>query len=130
MTTDNLAELDRRWTGAEVDADTLRLDDLTTDDFTLVGPAGFVLDKQQWLDRYRLGDLSTRDLRFDEGATRVYGDAAVTIGRLNQVAAFRERPIDGEFRATRLAVRDEDGQWRLAGLHLSPIAGPPPSPAG
>jgi hypothetical protein len=33
--------------------------------------------------------------------------------------------------ATHIAVRDED-PWRLAGIHLSPIGGPPPfaRPAG
>jgi len=40
-----LHDLDRRWTEGEVGADTATLDSLTTDDFTLVGPAGFVLTK-------------------------------------------------------------------------------------
>jgi hypothetical protein len=38
------------------------LDALTTDDFTLAGPAGFVPDKQQWLERYRHHDLVTHSL--------------------------------------------------------------------
>jgi ketosteroid isomerase-like protein len=121
---EQLHDLDRRWTEAEVGGDTTTLDGLATDDFTLVGPAGFVLDKQQWLDRYRHGDLRTRSLRFEESATRVYGDTAVTIGRQAQEAEYRDHPVNGEFRVTRLAVRD-DSEWRLAGLHLSPIAGPP-----
>jgi hypothetical protein len=32
---------------------------------------------------------------------------------------------NGEFRATQIAVHDGSG-WRLAELHLSPIAVPPP----
>jgi ketosteroid isomerase-like protein len=118
--------LDRRWTEAEVDGDTTTLDDLATDDFTLVGPAGFVLNKQQWLERYRGGGLNTRSLRFEEGPTRIYGDAAVTIGRWAQEAEYQDHQVNGEFRVTRLAVRDGSG-WRLAGLHLSPIAAAPPA---
>jgi ketosteroid isomerase-like protein len=125
-TSEQLDDLDRRWTEAEAEGDATTLDGLATDDFTLVGPAGFVLDKRQWLDRYREGDLRTRSLRFEEGPTRVYGDTAVTIGRWVQEAQFKEHPVNGEFRATRLAVRD-GSEWRLAGLHLSPIAGPPPA---
>ena len=87
---EQLHELDRRWTEAEVD-----------------------------------GDLRTRTLHFKEAATRVYGDTAVTIGRQIQAADYRDRPVDGEFRVTRSAVRNGPG-WRLAGLHLRPIAGPPP----
>ena len=58
----DLAELDRDVTRAEVDGNVATLDALATDDFTLVGPVGFVLDKQQWLDRYRGGGLRTTAL--------------------------------------------------------------------
>ena len=124
-THDELRELDERWARAEIEADVSALDALTVDDFMLVGPAGFVLTKEQWLDRYRSGDLLTTSLSFADATTRVYGDAAVTIGRHVQEAAYRGHPANGEFRATHVAVWEES-RWRLAGLHLSPIGGPPP----
>jgi hypothetical protein len=89
---DELQELNRRWTEAEIGADVAALDALAADDFVLVGPVGFVVDKQHWLDRYRSHELVTEELAF---------------------------------RATQITVRDGSG-WRLAGLHLSPIGGPPP----
>ncbi len=122
---EELEELDRTIARAELDGDTATLDALSTDDFTLVGPVGFVLDKQQWLDRYRGGDLRTRALAFNDAVTRVRGDCAIRIGRHVQEAEFQGRPVNGEFRATHIAVRD-GGRWRLAGVHLSPIGGPPP----
>ena len=91
----------------------------------LVGPVGFVLDKQQWLERYRGGSLRTTALAFEDAVTRVHGDCAIRIGRHVQEAEFQGRPVNGEFRATHIAVRDGD-RWRLAGVHLSPIGGPPP----
>jgi hypothetical protein len=42
-----------------------------------------------------------------------------------QRASYNRRPADGEFRTTHIAVRD-DSRWLLAGIHLSPIGGPPP----
>ena len=120
-----LAELDRDVTRAEVDGDVATLDLLATDDFMLVGPVGFVLDKHQWLERYRGGALRTTALAFEEAVTRVHGDCAIRIGRHVQEAEFQGRPVNGEFRATHIAVRDGD-RWRLAGVHLSPIGGPPP----
>jgi ketosteroid isomerase-like protein len=123
MTFENLHELERRWATAEIDADAPALDAIATDDFILVGPAGFVLSKQQWLERYRHRDLLTRSLSFDDTTTRVYGDAAVTIGRHVQQAEYRGQPANGEFRATHIAVRD-GSRWLLAGVHLSPIGGP------
>jgi hypothetical protein len=122
---DELAELDRTVTRAEIAGDTAKLDALATHDFMLVGPVGFVLDKQQWLERYRGGGLRTIALSFEDAVTRIHGDCAIRIGRHVQEAEFQGRPVNGEFRATHIALRD-GGRWRLAGIHLSPIGGPPP----
>ncbi|MGZ4176292.1 MAG: nuclear transport factor 2 family protein [Solirubrobacteraceae bacterium] len=124
-TLQELADLDRTLTRAEIDDDVATLDALATDDFTLVGPVGFVLDKRQWLDRYRGGGLRTKALAFEDAVTHVYGDAAIRVGRHIQQAEFQGRAVDGEFRATHVAVRQSQG-WRLAGVHLSPIGGAPP----
>jgi uncharacterized protein DUF4440 len=120
-----LAELDRTVTRAEIDGDIATLDALATHDFMFVGPVGFVLDKQQWLNRYRGGGLRTHALAYEDAVTRVHGDCAIRIGRHVQEAEFQGRPVNGEFRATHIAVRD-GGRWRLAGIHLSPMGGPPP----
>jgi ketosteroid isomerase-like protein len=125
MTLETLDDLERRWAKAETGGDTSALDAIASDDFILVGPAGFVLNKQQWLERYRQGDLVTRSLSFEDTKTRVYGNAAVTIGRHVQEAEYRGRPANGEFRATHIAVHD-GSRWRLVGVHLSAIGGPPP----
>ncbi len=81
---------------------------------------GFVLDKQQWLERYRTGDLITSALTWDEVTVRSYGDTALAIGRHTQQASYRGQPSDGQFRATHIAVRTA-GRWQLAGIQLSPI---------
>jgi ketosteroid isomerase-like protein len=122
---DALRELETTWVQAEMRADTGTLEAISTPDFTLVGPLGFVLNKQQWLERYRSGDLLTHSLSFEDPATRLYGDAAVTIARHVQRASYKGQPADGEFRTTHVAVHGEGG-WLLAGIQLSPIGGPPP----
>lgn len=125
MSTTEITELGRRW-AAEEHGDTATLDELAVDDFTLVGPLGFVLDKTQWLDRYRSGNFVTDELRWHDVTIRRYGDAAVAVGIQDQRAAYQGRRSDGRFRVTQVLVRDDD-RWRLAGLHLSPIAPPPGS---
>ncbi len=125
-TDEQVRELGSRWADAEQRGDVAALDAMTTDDFTLVGPLGFVLSKQQWLDRYRTGALVTRSLIWDEIAVRDYGAAAVAIGCHTQEASYQDHPVDGRFRATHLAVRYGDDRWLLAGIHLSPLGGAPP----
>lgn len=52
-----LIELGRHWADAERRGDTGELEKLIVDEFMLIGPLGFILDRQQWLDRCRSGDL-------------------------------------------------------------------------
>jgi ketosteroid isomerase-like protein len=120
-----IVELGQRWAEAEVRGDVAALDALATDDFRLVGPAGFILDKQQWLERYRAGALVTRSLRWEDVDVRVHGDTAIAIGRDTQEAEFQGNAVNGEFRATQVAVR-EAGRWRLASVHIGPLGAPPP----
>jgi hypothetical protein len=71
----------QRWADAEKRGDVDTVEALATDDFMLVGPLGFILNKQQWLDRYRNGDLVTRSLVWDEVDVRDYGAAAIFASR-------------------------------------------------
>jgi hypothetical protein len=124
---EQVRNLGRRWVEAEQRGDVATLDAITAPDFTLVGPLGFVLNKQQWLDRYRTGALVTRSLIWDGIEVRDYGEAAVAVGCHTQQATYRDHPADGRFRVTHIAVRDGGDRWLLAGLHLSPIGAPPRS---
>jgi ketosteroid isomerase-like protein len=129
-TTAQIREVGARWVDAELAADVDALDALATDDFRVVGPFGFVLDKEQWLDRYRSGDFSTAALAWRDVDVREYGDSAVAIGTQSQEAAYKGSPSNGEFRISHVFVRD-GGAWRIASMQLSPtsFAPPPGAPA-
>ncbi|HLZ68431.1 MAG TPA: nuclear transport factor 2 family protein [Dehalococcoidia bacterium] len=116
---DQVRELGRRWADAEQRNDTAALDGLLTPDFKAFGPRGFVLDRQQWLDRLRSGDLVMRSLTLDEVEVRAHGMMAIAIGRESQQAAYRGGPADGQFRVTQIAIRDGD-RWLLAGCTSAP----------
>jgi ketosteroid isomerase-like protein len=128
-TADDIRDIGATWVDAELAADVETLDALATDDFRLVGPYGFVLDKQQWLDRYRSGDFTTTTLTWHDVDVREYGDSVVTIGTQSQEAAYQGSPSNGDFRISHLFVRDGE-RWRIAGMHLSLTKiTPPPAQA-
>ena len=61
-TIDAVRQLGEQWAQAEVAGDTVALAAMVTDDFRLVGPFGFILDRRQWLDRYDSGRFVTTEL--------------------------------------------------------------------
>src|SRR6478735_2284647 len=109
------------WTRAELNADTQALAALLHPDFIGIGPYGFVLDRDQWLDRFT-GGLAYTAFAFDlDLPVRELGETAVAVGTQRQAGTHRGRPIDGEFRVTHIFTGDEH---RLLGLHLS-LRAPP-----
>ena len=127
MSTDTeIRALAARWAAAEIAGDPAAMAEVTVDDFTMVGPAGFVLTREQWMHRYDGGRLVTHSLEWTDAQIRDYGDTAVAIGVHTQKASHEGKPVDGSFRVTHIAVR-RDGEWKLAGLQLSPMAWRPPS---
>jgi hypothetical protein len=119
-----LADFARRWTEAERLGDAAALDTLLTEDFTAVGPHGFVLDKKQWIDRYASGALIHDAFTWEEVTVRRHGLAAVAVGVQGQQSIYDGRDADGHFRVTQMIVSD-GSQWRLAAVHLSPTGGRP-----
>jgi len=116
------------WVAAELDGDAARLDELLTDDFTAVGPLGFVLPKQAWLARYEQGTFRNEALRLEEVETHVYGGVAVVTAHQIQKSVFGESEVPfTDLRAT-LVVVHQSGDWRLAAVHMSFIAGTPGAP--
>jgi ketosteroid isomerase-like protein len=118
-----VTDLGRSWAEAESRGDAEALGALLADDFVLVGPLGFVLDKQQYLGSRRSGDLKHESFVWDEVRVRLYGDTAVSVGSQTQRSTYQDRDASGRFRVTQIAARLEGG-WKLVGLHLSPIAQP------
>jgi hypothetical protein len=121
-----IIDLGNRWIQAELRGDADGLERVAARDFTLVGPVGFVLDHAQWIDRYQTsGGLQMQSLDWNEISIREYGDAVVVIGVQTQRATYAGKPADGRFRVTQVCVRD-NGTWKFASMHFSPIGGPPP----
>jgi hypothetical protein len=120
---DQLRHLGEERAHAELRGDTQFLHQLLADDFVGVGPRGFLLTKEQWIERLDSGDLAYDTLTCDDVQVRIYGDTGVAIGRETSKLKYKGQEMQGQFRETQVYVR-LDGRWRLASLQLSPIAGP------
>ena len=110
-------ELLRAWRQAEARADAAALEALLAADFRGDGPLGFVLDKTQWLDRYRRGDLRVASFSWSATRVREVNQAAVAIGIQRQVAKYRGHDCSGMCVCTLVAVR-RAGSWTLVNVQL------------
>ena len=122
-TTSEISKLLERFAQAQRLSDLDALWELLTDDFKLVGPLGFVVPKEQWLEQFHSGALQIESLEWDEIdiRTHAYVNFAIAIGKLTQAATYAQNPSDGQFRVTAIAI-GHGTTWHLAGLHYSPIA--------
>jgi hypothetical protein len=124
MTTHAIEETFTRLTAAEQNGDLAALEDVLADDFQLVGPLGFVLDKSQWIAQYRASNLDYTRLAIEPVSARRYGDVTIVIATREQEATYQGTPTPARLRMTAIVV-DDGEQRRIASLHFSPIAPPP-----
>jgi Domain of unknown function (DUF4440) len=111
------------WIEAEARGDATLLDALLDDDFRGDGPRGFVLTKQEWLDRYRSGDLANDSFTWEGTRVKVHEDAAVAMGIQVQTARYRGLDCSGRFLGTLVAIRRGD-RWSIVNVQLSPAQDP------
>lgn len=121
-----LKRFEEDWATAELSGDTAVLESVLADDFVGVGPRGFMLSKEDWLERHGSGKLRYESFRLEETQARLYGDAAIITARQIAKGKYEEYELEGQFRATLVLVEREE-RWLLAGIHLSPIMEPPSS---
>lgn len=125
-TEQTIKDLGQRWAAAEVAGDSAALEALSSEDLRLVGPVGFVLDREEWAHRYDDADgLRLTVLDWSEVSVHDHGSFAIAVGVQDQQGTFHGQPVNGRFRVSQVWSRDGDA-WRIAGLHYSPIGGPPP----
>jgi ketosteroid isomerase-like protein len=122
----SVSETIGQFAAAELAADTEALDGLLSADFRGVGPLGFVLTKEQWIDRYRSGALVPTAFELRDQEVREHGETAIVLAVQRQEGSYNGHPADGEFRAT-LVLSRQGGGWVITHCHLSGPLGRPPA---
>jgi hypothetical protein len=121
---EQIEQLVDAWIAAEAHNDAAAVEPLLEEEFRGIGPLGFVLDKQQWLDRFRSSDFAYSALEWQDRQTRNFGHTALVVARHIQAARYRGTDSNGSFRATLVAVRQPEG-WKIAHVQLSMLGAPP-----
>jgi ketosteroid isomerase-like protein len=115
------------WTAAESSGDADTIGQLLSEDFTGIGPLGFVLTRAEWLDRHASGALRYSSLRLEQPQMREYDDHAVAVARQVAEGTYQGHPVPGALR-TSVVLRTATDGWLVAHVHTSFIAGTPGAP--
>jgi hypothetical protein len=118
---DDFAAALARWIVAERERDLGALVSLLDDDFCGDGPAGLVLDKQQWLEDRRATSVAARSFSWDLRSVRRGHDIAVAIGvQIERAGECRRGAVQ---LCTVVGVR-RDQHWRIVNIQLSTVDRP------
>jgi hypothetical protein len=104
---------------AELDDDRDVLQELIAEDFQSIGPRGFVLDKEQWINRH--DHFHYAALETSEHEVRLYDGAAIVRNVQRNTGIHDGQESRYVMRVGQVWV-NQLGKWRLAGIQFSPLA--------
>ncbi len=116
---DTIRALQNEFDRAELHADAEALQRLLVDDFLSIGPRGFVLDKQEWIDRHV--HFTYHELGTSELDVRLYDKTAIVRNVQRNRATYKDQQVELAVRVSQVWVHLRDG-WRLAAIQFSPLA--------
>jgi ketosteroid isomerase-like protein len=117
-----IAGLEARLRNAQLTADTRALSELISEQLLFVGPDGELATKEQDLAAHASGTVRFREHEPEELLVRRIGsEVAITSLRARLLVEVAGTVASGVYRYTRVWCR-EDGQWRVAGGHVSEVS--------
>lgn len=106
-----LIKLENDWNDAMVKRDLAALGKILADDWTFIDPEGAILTKAQALANLKSGEDVVTSAVADEMKVRVYGDAAVVLGRNTVKEQYKGKDTSGQYRFTDTFIK-KDGRWQ------------------
>jgi ketosteroid isomerase-like protein len=115
---EEISALERAFSEAIFRGDVSAFDNMTSDDYTVISDSGDLLTKQETLEWLARRKAEYRYLQKDDLQIRVYGDAAVVIGRSVQARLEHGKDYNGAYRFTEVYIRQK-GRWLAVALQVT-----------
>lgn len=117
-------QLEESWREAALKSNIPAMDALLADDYMAITASGTLQTKDQALALLRTGKTRFTSLDLSDRKVRFYGTTAVvtSIAKVNGITP--EGDLSGNYRYTRVYVRDSQGKWRIVSFEASRIREP------
>ncbi len=114
-------EIDRA--AAVVKGDVAKLDQETSDDYTLITAAGQISDKAQMISAFKSGQSKLSVDTVSDMKVHVYGDTAIVTGKADVKGTLGGKDATGQMLFTRVYVK-KGGHWVAVALQQTRAATP------
>jgi ketosteroid isomerase-like protein len=117
-------DLEDAWRDAVLKSDINAMSALLADDYMAITATGMLQTKQESLANMRAHRVHVTTLVLSDRKVRFYGKTALVTSRAEVQGTTPEGDISGDFRYTRVYVRDAQGRWRIVSFEISKIHTP------
>jgi ketosteroid isomerase-like protein len=117
-------QLEDAWRSAVLKSNLTAMDRLLADDYLAITASGLVQTKAQTLASLKSGRMHLASLNVSDRKVRFYGRTAVVTSLAVVQATAGEDDISGNYRYTRVYVRDPAGNWKIVSFEASKIRDP------
>ena len=119
-----ILQLEQKWKDAVIARNVAAMDDLLSDDYIGITSSGTLESKEQTLANLKNGILSLRSIDMSDRKVRFYGTTAVVTSKAEVSGNGEDGNLTGNYRYTRVYVRDPKGGWRVVSFEASRIREP------
>jgi ketosteroid isomerase-like protein len=114
-------QLEDEWRTAVLSGNVKTLDSLLADDYMAIAPNGILQSRDEALQILRSGRMHFTSISITDRKVRFYGATAVVTSLASIQANTPDGPITGDFRYTRVYVRNVQGLWKIVSFEASRV---------
>jgi ketosteroid isomerase-like protein len=114
-------QLEETWRKAAIHGNATTMDTLLADDYIAITANGILQSKEETLANIRTGALRFNSIELSDRKVRFYGTTALVTCRAEVDGTSPEGDVSGDYRYTRVYVRDARGVWRIVSFEASRI---------
>jgi ketosteroid isomerase-like protein len=116
-----IERLEESWRKAVLADDFDAMARLLADDYIAITASGTLQTKDQALAALRAGALHVTSMEVTDRKIRFYGKTAVVTSLSSIAGTNADGPVSGEYRYTRVYVRNPQGEWKIVSFEVSKI---------
>lgn len=117
-------QLEDEWRNAVLTGDVKTMASLLADDYMAITPNGILQSRDETLQILRSGHLRFTSVVITDRKVRFYGATAVVTSLATIQANTPDGQMTGDFRYTRVYVRDSRGLWKIVSFEASRVRQP------